>query len=180
MPSYGYQYGTSPRKLEPEVRTPKKSPKKIVTAKKTKKSVKKTKEIKSKKYQDKVKSQELKLARTNFAILMVIALGCILLLMYRNVKIRESFAGVQSLSKTISSLEKENSQIAVSIQNNLNLNNIESIATSTLGMQKLSSKQTIYIELDTKDYTELSQKSIIKESKPNLFQSAINWVVDFF
>lgn len=179
MASYGYQYGTSARELEPEVRAPKKSPK-PKKASNTKKAKKKTKEIKSKKYQDKVKAQEAKIARTNFTIIMVIALGCILLLMYRNVKIRESFAGVQSLSKSISLLEKENSQIAVSIQNNLNLNNIESIATSSLGMQKLSSKQTIYINLDTKDYTEISQKSIVKESKPSLAKRIIDKIVDFF
>ena len=77
-------------------------------------------------------------------------------------------------------LEKENSQIAVNIQNNLNLNNIENIATSTLGMQKLSSKQTVYINLDTKDYTEISQKSITKESKDNLVKKIISKVQDFF
>ena len=178
MASYGYQCGTSARELEPEVRAPKRTPKskKVANTKKSKKA----KEIKSKKYQDKVKAQEARVARTNFAILMVIILGSILLLMYRNVKIRESFAGVQSLSKEVTSLGKENGQIAVNIQNNLNLNNIESIAASSLGMQKLSSKQTVYINLDTKDYTEISQKSIVKESKPNLVQRAINWLVDFF
>ena len=176
MASYGYQYGTSARKLETEVKTPKKSPKKSVNNT----NKKKTKSIKSQKYQDKVKAQEKMIARINFVIVMVIALGCILLLMYRNVKIRESFAGVQSLSKSVSSLEKENGQIAVNIQNNLNLNNIENIASSSLGMQKLSSKQTIYINLDTKDYTEVSQKSIIKEEKASIIQKAINWIVDFF
>jgi len=176
MASYEYQYGTSARKLVSEVRTPKKSRQKDSKPKKEKQP----REIKSKLYQDKIKVQEAKSARTNFAILMVIALGCILLLMYRNVKIRESFAGVQSLSKSVSSLEKENSQIAVQIQNSLNLNNIEGIATSTLGMQKLSSKQTVYINLDTKDYTEISQKSIIKENKTSLVQKVIDYVVDFF
>lgn len=176
MASYDYQYGTSARKLVPEEKTPKKSPKKAVN----KKNSKKTEEIKSKQYQDKLKAKEAKVARTNFTILMVIALGCILLLMYRNVKIRESFAGVQALSKSVSSLEKENSQIAVSIQNNLNLNNIESIATSTLGMQKLSSKQTVYINLNAKDYTEVSQKSITKEKKTSLYKKIIDKIVDFF
>ena len=164
-----YQFGTSALELEDEEITPKKSPKK-----------KKFKQIKSKKFQDKVKAEEAKVARTNFTILMVIALGCILLLMYRNVKIRESFAGVQTLSKTVSKLQKENSQISVNIQNNLNLSNIESVATSTLGMQKLSSKQTVYVNLDTKDYTEISQRSIIKESKPSFFQKVIDRIVDFF
>ena len=173
MASYGYQYGTSPRKLEPEVTSPKKSPKKVSSTKAQNKA-------KSKNYQDKIKKQEIKVAKKNFAIVMVVGLGCILLLMYRNVKIRESFAGVQSLSKSVSSLEKENSQILVNIQNNLNLNNIENVAASTLGMQKLSSKQTVYINLDAKNYTEISQKSITKPNKTSLVKKIIDKIVDFF
>ena len=93
MSSYGYQYGTSAKKIEFDKKTPKKS---------SKKKNKKTKVIKSKKYQDMLKAQEAKVARTNFAILVVIVLGSVLLLMYRNVKIRESFANVQALSKSVS------------------------------------------------------------------------------
>ena len=167
MANYGYQYDTSPRKLEPEENPPKKLPKK---ANKTKKSNSK----------DKAKKQEVKIAKRNFAMVMVVVLSCILLLMYRNVKIREYYAGVQELNKEISSLQKENGQIAVQIQNNLNLNNIESIATSTLGMQKLSSKQTVYVNLDTKDYTEVSQKSITKEKKNNVFRTILDKIIDFF
>ena len=179
MASYGYQYGSAALELEPEVRTPKKSPKKQI-ANNGNKTKGKAKRIKSKQYQEKVKAQEAIVARINFTIIMVIALGSILLLMYRNVKIRESFAGVQSLSKEVSSLEKENSQLVVNMQNNLNLSNIESTAASTLGMQKLSSKQTVYIKLDAKDYTEVSQKSIVKEDKTSFIQRAINCVIDFF
>ena len=171
MASYGYQYGTSARKLEPERKSPKKSPKKQNKCQKNK----------SKNYRNRVKKEmEAKTARTNFAILMVIALGCILLLMYRSVKIRESFAGVQTLSKRVSALEKENSQIAVNIQNSLNINNVESIASSSLGMQKLSSKQTIYINLDTKDYVEVSTKKVVKEKKISFIQRIINRIVDYF
>ena len=181
MASYGYQYGTSPRKFEPEVRTPKKSSNKVTSKEKSTKNVKKSKSVgKTKKQQDKVKAKEVRTAKTNFAILMLVVLGSILLLMYRNVKIRESYARVQSLSKSISSLQKENSQISIQIQNNLNLNNIEEIAVSTLGMQKLSGGQTVYVNLDTKDYTEISQKSIIKEEKVSLFEKIINKIVDFF
>lgn len=170
MASYDYQYDSTARKKEPEVKTRKKLPKKSIS------KIKQNNKNKA----NKSKNKEAIVARTNFAILMVIILGSTLLLMYRNVKIRESFAGVQALSKEVTRIEKENSQIAVNIQNNLNLNNIESVASSSLGMQKLSSKQTIYINLDTKDYTEITQKSITKEDKTNIIQDAINWVKDFF
>ena len=170
---YSYQYGTSPRKLKPEEdMPPKKSPnKKVKTApQKTSANNKKAKpKTKAKKYKDKAKLKEEKVVRVNFEKLMVVAIGCILFSMYRSVKINEKFTEIQTLSKTVSSIEKENSQLSVNIQNSLNLSNIESIASSTLGMQKLSSKQTIYVNLDTKDYTEISNNKAVKEEKPRIF-----------
>ena len=159
-----YQYETSPRKLRPEENIPpKKSPKKNQKLKNNN-----TKE-KIKKQQEKIKAREIKIARINFMIVMAIFILCILFIMYRSVKINESFTEIQTLSKTVSSIEKENSQISVNIQNNLNLSNIENIASSTLGMQKLSSKQTIYINLDTKDYTEINDNKIQKDKEPRFF-----------
>lgn len=168
-----YQYGTSPRKLKPEENMPpKKSPNKPKTKTKPKKINKQKKaQIKSKKIQDKIKEKEARTARINFEVLMVIAIGCILCIMYRSVKINEAFNEVQTLSKMVTSIEKENSQISVNIQNSLNLSNIESIASSTLGMQKLSSKQIVYINLDTKDYTEVNNNK--KEEDIRIFKKDI-------
>lgn len=174
MGNYAYQYETSPRKLKPEYDIPKK--------KKTPKKANKTTKpkIKSKMLKDKIKAKEIKNAQVNFAIIMVIVLGCVLFIMYRNVKINEAFMEVQALNKVVSNIEKENSQISVNIQNSLNLNNIESIATSTLGMQKLSNKQTVYITLDTKDYVEVSTKQIEKEEDEGFFKSIINKICEIF
>jgi outer membrane murein-binding lipoprotein Lpp len=177
-----YQYGTSARKLKPEYDAPpKKSPKKSKTKAKTKKNSKTKKvEVKSKKIKDNLKAKELKTARINFVIVMVIAIGCILFTMYRSVKINETFTKVQALSKKVSEIEKENSQISVQIQNSLNLNNIESIASSTLGMQKLSSKQTIYVSLDTKDYTEVNNNKSQSTKNENIFQKLLKSFFDLF
>ena len=174
---YAYQYETSPRKLKPEYDTPKKKkqPTKATTKKKT--TTAKTKKTKEK---AKAKEKDVAIARANFTMLMIIALGCILLIMYRNVKINEAFTQVQALSKTVSNLEKENSQISVSIQNNLNLSNIESTASSVLGMQKLSSKQTFYINLDTKDYVEVTTPTVKVEEKTNFFENIFNKIKSFF
>jgi cell division protein FtsL len=174
--SSAYQYGTSARKLKPEINTPpKKSPKKSNKSNKVKKA-----KIKSQKIKDKIKAKETKTARINFTILTVITIGCILLTMYRSVKINEAFTNVQNLSKEVSALEKENSQISVNIQNSLNLNNIESIASSTLGMQKLSSKQTIYITLDTKDYTEINTNKTQSSKDEGFFKKLWNSFIDLF
>ncbi len=169
MSSYGYQYGTSARKLKPEYEPSKKVSKKVAKAK-PKTSTKKAKN----------KQKDLKVARVHFVIIMMAFLGCILLMMYRNVKIDESFTDVQSLSKVVSDIQKENSQISVNLQNNLNLSNIESMATSTLGMQKLSNKQTIYITLDAKDYVEVSSEKIIKEEKEGFFKKIWNKICELF
>lgn len=168
--SYGYQYETSPRKLKPNYEPPKTQKK--VTKSKPKKVSKTSKE--------KQKQKDIKLANKHFVMIMIVFLGCILFMMYRNVKINEAFSGVQALSKTVSGIEKENSQIAVNIQNNLNLSNIENFATSMLGMQKLTNKQTIYITLDAKDYVEISSDKIIKEDNESFLKKIWNKICDLF
>lgn len=164
-----YQYETSPRKLS-EYDIPKK---KVSKAKKPKKKIQISKE--------KMIEQETKMAKFNFTIILILALGCLLLMTYRNVKIDESFSEVQGLEKEIASLEKENSQILVNIQNSLNLSNIESTAASTLGMQKLTNKQTVYVSLDTKDYVEVSSQSTLDtEDDKNFFQKLWDKFLDLF
>ena len=100
-------------------------------------------------------------------------------MMYRNVKINESFSKVQALTREISEIEKENSQISVNIQNSLNLSNIESIAASTLGMQKLNNKQTVYITLDTKDYVEVV-KNIDNKKDEGFLKTIWRKICEFF
>ena len=167
--SYSYQYETSPRKLSPEYDIPKKkTPKKPAKPKANSKAVKERK-----------KAKELKVAQRNFVVIMVVTLGCILLMMYRNVKINESFSKVQALTREISEIEKENSQISVNIQNSLNLSNIESIAASTLEMQKLNNKQTVYITLDTKDYVEVV-KNIDNKKDEGFLKTIWRKICEFF
>ena len=164
-----YQYETSPRKLT-EYDIPKKKTKKASSPKK-----------KTKISKEKMLEQETKMAKFNFTIILILALGCLLLMTYRNVKIDESFSEVQGLEKQISALEKENSQISVNIQNSLNLSNIELAAVSTLGMQKLTNKQTVYVSLDTKDYVEVSSQSTLDtEDDKNFFQKLWDKFLDLF
>lgn len=163
-----YQYETSPRKLT-EYDIPKKQVKKN---NKTKKKVKMSKE--------KMIERETKIARFNFTIILILALGCLLLIVYRNVRINESFSEVQNLQKEISTLEKENSQISVNIQNSLNLSNIENLATTILGMQKLTNKQTVYVSLDTKDYTEISSNSMSEDKDESFIKKIWDKFLDLF
>lgn len=163
-----YQYETSPRKLS-EYDIPKK---KVKKASKPRNKTKISKE--------KMLEQETKMAKFNFTIILILALGCLLIMTLRNVKIDESFSELQGLEKEIASLEKENSQILVSIQNSLNLSNIETAAVSTLGMQKLTNKQTVYVSLDTKDYVEVNNQSTSNEEEQNFLQKLWDKFLDLF
>ena len=149
---YGYQYETSPRKIEHEYNIPKKTIKKVQKPK-----------IKSQKLKEKQKAKELKTAYVHFGIIITVAILCVLLVMYRTVNINESFSEIQAMTKHISEIEKVNSQILVNVQNSLNLSAIETTASTTLGMQKLSNKQTVYITLDKKDYVEPNTNVEVKE-----------------
>lgn len=161
-----YQYETSPRKLNSEYDVPKE------------KQVKK-KKAKTKLSKKEIIEKETKNAKRNFTILVIFCMACILLILYRNVKINESFSEVQAITEEISTLEKENSQITVNIQNSLNLSNIESVASTTLGMQKLSNKQTVYVSLDTKDYVEVTSDAITEEEE-NFFEVLWTKFCDMF
>ena len=62
----------------------------------------------------------------------------------------------------------------VNIENNLNLNTIEKMAKEKLGMQKLTNRQTVYINLPKKDYVEPASEKIVKNSNENWFQKLTN------
>ena len=85
-------------------------------------------------------------------------------------QINEKFSKVQTLKRELSAVQKENEQLKVSIENSLNLNNVEKVAKEKLGMQKLTNKQTIYITLPKKDYVESSSEEVIIEKDKNWFE----------
>lgn len=93
---------------------------------------------------------------------------------YRNSQINEKFTEIQSLKKELSATQKENEQLKVNIENNLNLNTIEKMAKEKLGMQKLTNRQTVYINLPKKDYVEPASEKIVKNSNENWFQKLTN------
>ena len=61
----------------------------------------------------------------------------------------------------MAALQKENEQLKVSIENSVNISNIEKVAKEELGMQKLSSKQTVYITLPKKDYVKKAAEKVV-------------------
>ena len=140
-----YQYETSPRKVKPDYRPDKKEP-----IKKKKSSTLKTKKQTAKKQQNikmKVEAKTVLYILLGFSVLFAIS--------YRNSLITANFNKKEDLKEQLSVLQKENAQIEISIQNSLNLANIEKSASELLGMKKIDESQKVYVTLPKKDYVEL-------------------------
>lgn len=155
----GYNYETSPRKLQPEY-TPVSKPnpykgKKPSTLKKPNKNVKTKSKMKPK-----------------VKLMLYIAIGFLVLfsISYRNSLIAENFSKKEKLKEDLSSIRKENEQLKVNIESSLNLNNVEQMAKEMLGMQKLDNKQKVYISVPKKDYIEPASEEVVIEEELNFWQ----------
>lgn len=157
-----YEYSTSPRKLQPDY-----SPKR-----RTKKN--NLRVVKDIQRQDIRMTEEQIKRRKKIAFIVVAIFVLLLTISYRNSQINEKFSQVQSLKKELSSIQKENEQLKVNIENGLNLNNIEKLAKEKLGMQKLTNKQTLYVSLPKKDYVESASEEVKKEENQNWFEQIMN------
>ena len=164
---YGYQYETSPRKIEPEYRP-------IENPYKNKKSaVKKNTATKSKKN---VK-HELK-PKIKIVLYMAVGFAVLFTISYRNSLITESFNEKEKLKENLAAVQKENEQLKVNIESSLNLNNIEQQAKEKLGMQKLDNSQKIYINLPKKDYIESATEEVVIDEKLNIWQKIVKGLTE--
>ena len=164
MANNAYQYTTSPRKLNSDYEKPK-----------VKKENKKRLKVVENLPRQEIKLSKKQKEKRRKLMFYVIAIFIVLLaISYRNSQINESFNKVQTLKKELSSIEKENEQLKVNIENSLNLSNIEQQAKEKLGMQKLSSNQTIYINLPKKDYVETAPEKVIVQEEKNWFEKFID------
>lgn len=164
-----YQYGTSPRKLDPDyTRKTRQNP--------THRQLKVVEDIPRQNIKISKQQRKKQLTTTVTVIglfLLLLTISC------RNSQIDKQFDKIQDQKKQLATLQKENEQLNVSIQNSVNISTIEKIAKEELGMQKLSSKQTVYITLPKKDYVETaSEKVVIKENK-NWFQKLADKITNF-
>ena len=162
MSRTGYQYETSPRKLEPN------------TQRKGKKKRGNLKIVDDLPRQEVKITKEQKRRQIKLTLLVVGIFALLLTISYRNSQINESFNEVQSLKRELSAIEKENEQLKVSIENGLNLNTIEKLAKEKLGMQKLTNKQTVYVTLPKKDYVESASEEVVIEKEKSWFEQVVD------
>ena len=164
-----YQYGTSPRKLEPDYtrktsQRPKRKPLKVV------------KELPRQQIQIS-KEQRKKQMKTTVTVvglfLLLLTISC------RNSQIDRQFDQIQDQKKQLAALQKENEQLKVSIENSVNISNIEKVAKEELGMQKLSGKQTVYVTLPKKDYVESASEKVVIEKSKTWWQNLADKILKF-
>ena len=157
-----YEYSTSPRKLQPEYNPRKREKKNNL------------KVVKDLPRQEVKMSKEQIKRRKNIALIVAAIFVVLLTVSYRNSQINEKFNEVQKLKKELSSIQKENEQLKVNIENGLNLNNVEKLAKEKLGMQKLTNRQTLYVSLPKRDYVEAATEEVKKEEDKNWFQKMVD------
>jgi len=171
MPNYrfsGYQYETSPRKLQPEY-----EPQKNPYVKKRSSTLKKKNNIKQSE-----KKRQLK-SHIKAVIYIGVIFAVLFMVSYRNSLINESFSKNEKLKASLAVTQKENEQMQVNIENNLNLSNIEKLAKERLGMQKLDNSQKVYVSLPKKDYVEPAvEEVIIEDTEIGWFQKVINLLLN--
>ena len=153
----GYQFETSPKKLQPEYEPNEQNnpTKKVKTKTKieTKKAPKVTTEYQVKRH--KVSKEEVK-RKATFVAYVIFGFSVLFTISYRNSIINEKFNEKESLKAQLTDIQKVNEQLEVSVENELNLTSIEKLAKEKLGMSKLNNEQKIYINLPKKEYVEVN------------------------
>lgn len=159
----GYQYETSPRKLEPEYE-PQKNPY----------SKKKSSTLRKQNNKKKVKQKRHLKAHVKIVMNIAVVFAILLAIGYRNSLINESFNKNAKLKEALSTTQKENEQLQVNIENSLNLSNIEKLAKEKLGMQRLDNNQKVYVSLPKKDYVEPAVEKVVIDTQESWFQKLIS------
>lgn len=165
----GYQYETSPRKLEPEYK-----PKRRKVANKTPK-----KTIAKQATQKQNQKRKLR-AEAKTILYIILGFGILCVISYRNSQINESFTAKEALKSELAVIQKENEQMQVSIENSLNLETIEQAAKERLGMQKLNNDQKKYISLPKKDYIEAATEEVIMQEELTFMEQLTKYFKNLF
>lgn len=180
MPRTSYQYGTSPRKYEPEYapRARKVKTTNKTTAKKSK-AKKQNQKSEAKKRIEKQRAKKAQERKNNAVqIIAVLAVfGMLLALSYREISIMEMFNQKKDLEKQLATIQKENGQIEKSLreeESKLNWNEIKQTATEQLGMQI---KTAIPVDLEKTDNVE-TKSTFIKEDQTSLIEEIIAYFIN--
>lgn len=159
----GYQYGTSPRKLEPEYMPRRKK------VEQPQKKISRVEQIKIDK--EKATAQRKKQAKQIFIVLAVFAM--LLTISYETISTMEKFNEKKKLENKLATIQKENGQIEKEIkqvESTMDWNYIKQIATEQLGMQI---KPGSNIDLQKEDNVEVNKEAKIENTNESLLEKII-------
>ena len=80
---------------------------------------------------------------------------------------------LETLKEEYNAIADENKRLQVEIDSALNLNNVEQIAMSQLGMAKPEKYQTVYVNIKGDDYVEMEEEAEETPSEGNQFYATI-------
>lgn len=161
--NYGYQYETTPRKLEPEYRRPKVKKKKPVQNKQNpsnKKQIRKKKKAKKK----------MKLSfETKFFLNSMLFFFVIFAIIACQAMVEQKYKEKETLKKQYNEL-LSNANMGADLDDD-----VRALA-SQYGMQ---TKSATLIDLETSDFIESSEEEV-EEEKEGILTSIMNWIKDMF
>ena len=179
MPRASYQYGTSPRKYEPDYTTrtaKKKCANKKTTNQKNAQKISEKSDARKRIEKHREQKAKQKKSKTLQVVAVLVIFGMLLALSYREITIMEMFNQKKNLENQLATIQKENGQIEKSIreeESKLNWNEIKTTASEQLGMEI---KAAIPVDLEKSDNVETKNK-FIKEETTNIIEDIIEYFI---
>lgn len=173
----GYQFETSPKKIQPEYE-PRKEEHKSKVNKNA--NLDKKNQVKKAENQTKKMSKEELNRKVKLVCYIVFGFTVLFTISYRNSIINEKFSEKENLKAELAEIQKVNEQLEVSIENELNLTNVEKLAKEKLGMSKLNNNQKVYVTLPKKEYVEAQSESLLNTKNESGYEKILNAIKDFF
>lgn len=101
---------------------------------------------------EKLRQQKLKAARRKLALYMIVFFIAMFAILFRYVRIYDLHSDVASQTKKLETIRMENEQTKLTIENMTDKTKIQEYAENELGLQKITSTQTVYLNPTKENY----------------------------
>ena len=109
-----------------------------------------------------------------------VAAVLIVCVLFAQVRLMAVTAGSAALSESISQLREENTKLRIAYESEFNLSDIETYATSVLGMREPADDQIVYIESSAADKAVVLQQGSGNRSFAEKFTVALSSMAEYF
>lgn len=101
---------------------------------------------------EKKRQQRLKAARRKLALYMVVFFAALFTILFRYVRIYDLHSDVATRTKQLETIQMENEQTKLTIENMTDKTKIQEYAENELGLQKITSAQMVYLNPSKENY----------------------------